>query len=115
MSGHEDDPFSEVDINALAASFRREVDRLWPGESVYARGLALSEETGEVCRAMLKRNHAGAVGTFKGKTAEEWTENLRTEVFQAIGVLLDIADREGFSVGLGLFDTLNVLGQRSAS
>lgn len=110
----QDNPFDEVNVNALAASLRWEVDRLWPGETVYARGLALSEEAGEVCRAILKRSHACSAGTFKGQTPEEWTENLRIEVFQAIGVLLDLADREGFDVGLGLFDLLTALGQRVA-
>lgn len=101
-----------MNLNGVARGFRDEVDRLWPGESVYARALALSEETGEVSRAILKREHACKQGTFKGMTPKEWTENLRVEVFQAIGVLLDIAAREQFDVEQGVTEALEILEAR---
>jgi NTP pyrophosphatase (non-canonical NTP hydrolase) len=104
----------KIDVSAIALDIGREVDRLWPRETPFGRGLALAEEAGEVCRAMLKRDHAEVAGTFKGLTPEEWTENLRVETFQAIGVLLDIARREGFDVEHGLAEAVWKLKRRPA-
>lgn len=89
----------KVDVSAIALDIGREVDRLWPRETPFGRGLALAEEAGEVCRAMLKRDHAEAAGTFKGKTPEE---------------LLDIARREDFDVDLGLAEVVWKLKGREA-
>lgn len=102
-----------IDLEQFAHDVGREIDRLWPRESTHARGLALAEEAGEVCRAMLKRDHATWAGTWRGLTPAQWTENLRVETFQAVGVLLDIARREGFDVEQGLRDVLAVLEGRS--
>jgi NTP pyrophosphatase (non-canonical NTP hydrolase) len=68
------------------------VQRLWPKESVEDRGLALAEEAGETCRAILKRKE----GTRK--TPEFWTDKLKIEVGQTIVVAMSIARQEGWSV-----------------
>lgn len=88
------------------AALAQEVDRLWPNEDSPAyRGACLAEEAGEVNRAITKRRHAinAPSGLCKGKTPAEWTNELRIELAQALGVILDIAHREGFN----LFDDVN--------
>lgn len=81
----------------------READRLWPEEgagNAAFRGNALAEEAGEVIRAITKRRHAlnAADGRCKGKTVAEWTEELRIELAQVLGVVMDIAIRENFDL-----------------
>jgi NTP pyrophosphatase (non-canonical NTP hydrolase) len=87
-----EDPQPQRGLDALADVLGMHVDRLWPEQTLAGSGLALSEECGEVNRAILKRQH----GTKK--THEEWTANLRLEVGQVVGVCMDIARREGFSL-----------------
>lgn len=101
-----------MNLDVYADAIGAEVDRLWPTETEFGRGLALAEEVGEVARAYLKRSHAQVLGSFKGRTAQEWTDNLRVEVFQAVGVLLDIARREGFDIEAGLDLCLQSLRSR---
>lgn len=82
-----------------------EVDRLWPEEDdIGFRVGNLAEEVGEVTRAVTKRRHAehAADGLCKGMTVDQWTEELRAELFQLAGVIVDIAHREGFDLVDGL-------------
>jgi NTP pyrophosphatase (non-canonical NTP hydrolase) len=72
--------------------------RSWPGETVVHAGLALAEEAGEVCKALLKREH-GTRGTFG-----EWTQQVRKECGDVFLVLCDIAHREGFSLAQAVMD-----------
>lgn len=107
QSGESEYPEADIDLVLLGAAIAGEVDRIWPGQTMDERGMALAEEAGEVNRALLKRNHTVRYGgMFKGKTTDDWRENLRIEVAQTIGVALDIAHREGFNV---IDDLLNVL------
>lgn len=74
-----------------------EVDRLWPEENDPGyRAQALGEEAGEVSRAITKRRHAihAVEGLCKGLNAEQWSGELRKELAQALGVILDIMYRE---------------------
>lgn len=64
----------------------------WPDMTIETEALALAEEAGEVCRAVLKRHHS-----TRG-TQEAWTAQIRKEVAQVAGVLFNIAAIEGFSL-----------------
>lgn len=100
---------------AQGKALAKEVDRLWPHESDPAyRAGCLAEEAGEVNRAITKRRHAwhSPKGTCKGLTVEEWTENLRVELAQALGVILDIAHREGIELASEVERCVQVLQER---
>ena len=75
----------------------QEALRRWPGMTIESEGLALSEEAGEVCRAILKRRE-GTRGT-----PNQWTQQLALEIGQAMFVLLNIAMLEGLTAS----DVLN--------
>lgn len=84
-----------------AEAFVKEVDRLFPHEDDPAyRAACLAEEAGEVSRAVTKRRHASHAhdGKCKGKTVDEWTDELRIELAQTVGVIFDIAHREGIDL-----------------
>lgn len=106
-----------VDLGALGQRLAQEVDRLWPGEDDPAyRAGCLAEEAGEVLRAVTKRRHAGRAhdGRCKGMTADEWTEELALELAQVLGVVLDIAQREGIDLEARLRDCVATLEAREA-
>lgn len=108
---------AEAPLSELATAIAKEVDRLWPEETNPAyRGACLAEEAGEVNRAITKRRHAqhSADGLCKGKTVDEWTEELRVELAQALGVILDIAHREGFDIAADIEDCWTILHDREA-
>lgn len=92
-----------IDLDSLSTEVRAHVERLWPGEDIRAAGLCLGEEAGEVQRAINKRNH-GTRGSY-----EDWTKQLRIEVGQVIGVCMDIAEREGFSLELAVREAIDAL------
>jgi NTP pyrophosphatase (non-canonical NTP hydrolase) len=56
------------------------------------QALVLAEETGEVCRAVIKREQ-GIRGTY-----EEWSDNLKVEAAQTLIALFAIAELEGFDL-----------------
>jgi NTP pyrophosphatase (non-canonical NTP hydrolase) len=56
------------------------------------QALVLAEETGEVCRAVIKREQ-GIRGTY-----EEWSANLKIELAQTLITLFAIAELEGFDL-----------------
>lgn len=92
-----------------------EVDRLWPTENDAGyRASALAEEAGEVIRAITKRRHALAAGTCKGLSPDDWTEELRVELGQVLGVILDIAHREGFDLADEVEACVRVLQARKS-
>lgn len=104
-----------IDLDAFGEAHAREVDRLWPGEEQPAfRAQCLAEEAGEVSRAITKRRHAQHApdGLCKGKTVEEWTKNLEVEIAQTLGVLLDMAYREGIDATAALVNVLQALQDR---
>lgn len=104
-------------LNELATAIAKEVDRLWPEETDPAyRGACLAEEAGEVNRAITKRRHAAhsTDGLCKSKTVDEWTDELRVELAQALGVILDIAHREGFDIAADLERCWAILRDRKA-
>lgn len=110
---------SEVDewFAKNGAAIVKEVDRLWPLENDPAyRGASLAEEVGEVNRAITKRRHAANApdGKCKGKTVDEWTEELRVELTQALGVIIDIACREEINLVPSLEDCVHTLQWRLA-
>lgn len=108
----------ERPLNHIAEAQATEVERIWPTpegqDPVLRQVAALTEEVGEIARAVLKRSHASrsADGTHKGKTADEWTENLAVEVGQALGVLLGLAHQEGMDLDGRMADTLDALRRR---
>lgn len=99
----------------VGASIAKEVNRLWPHElkPIY-RGLALSEEVGEVNRAILKRRHALTTpdGKCRGLTAMEWLAQLREELVQTLAVILDIGHREGIDFAASIEILVGRLQQR---
>lgn len=99
------------------AALAKEVDRLWPHENDPAyRAACLAEEAGEVNRAVTKRRHAAyaADGRCKGRTVDEWTDELRVELGQTLGVILDIAHRERIDLVPALEQCLGTLQRREA-
>lgn len=104
---------SDIDLQALGEEVATEIDRLFPGQAMFGRCLALAEEAGEVCRAVLKRDYVVSNRrAFKGLDEAGWTANLRVELAQRIGVALDIAVREGFDITEDLLVMLIALRQR---
>jgi NTP pyrophosphatase (non-canonical NTP hydrolase) len=61
-------------------------------------GLILSEEAGEICRAILKRRHGHRA------SYEEWTTEIRKEVPDVLLVLFRVAYEEGWDLGEALED-----------
>lgn len=107
-----DDVPAASSLDELQTSVIEHVERLWPGESLNARLVALVEEVGEVGRAILKRDHARKAidGKCRGLTVAEWSDNLKEEAGQALVVLLTIAELEHFS----LYDAAVRAGQALA-
>lgn len=101
----EQEPWNEV-LDKMQELIGFHVDRLWPGEGIEIAALSLCEEAGEVARAVAKRAHK-----TRG-SQEKWTANLRTEIGQVVGVCMDIARREGFSVADVMAETLGALAMR---
>jgi NTP pyrophosphatase (non-canonical NTP hydrolase) len=87
------------------------VQLMWPNESPERRGLALAEEAGEVCRALLKRGHAQD-GDGDRADERDWDENLRTEIGQTFVVLLAICGAEKISARDAIFGALADLDAR---
>lgn len=110
-----DEQVLKVLLAGLGHRIATQVDRLWP-EEVYPgwRAGNLAEEAGEVIRAVTKRRHAQHArdGRCKGLTVEEWTDNLAVELAQVVGVVLDIAHREGIDVAARLVDCVETLERR---
>lgn len=76
----------------LQRSIYGDAARRWPDMDATSEALALAEEAGEVCRAVLKRRH-GVRGT-----SAEWSEQLRTELAQVVAVAFNLAAIEGFDL-----------------
>lgn len=94
-----------------------EIDRLWPLENDPGyRAQCLSEEAGEVSRAITKRRHASHApdGLCKGLTVDEWTEQVELELAQALGVAFDIAERENINLVGALERCVETLQNREA-
>jgi NTP pyrophosphatase (non-canonical NTP hydrolase) len=72
----------------VGAFVRRNFDSMSPLE----RGLLLAEETGELCRALLKR-HQRIRGSY-----EDWSGEVRKEAADVAIGLLALAYLEGFSL-----------------
>lgn len=104
-------------FSEMGAAIVKEIDRLWPTEADPAyRAACLAEEAGEVNRAVTKRRHASHAkdGRCKGLTEESWTRELEIELAQLLGVLLDIAHREGFQLVDALEECVWALQKREA-
>lgn len=99
----------------LSGEIATEVTRLWPEETEDAhRGACIAEEAGEVNRAITKRRHARYAedGLCKGLTVDQWTDELKMELTQLVGVILDLAHREGFDLIPELVKCLVILELR---
>lgn len=106
---------ADVDLDRLGERIATEVDRLWPEENDPGwRAGNLAEETGEVIRAITKRRHAQHApdGRCKGLTVDQWTDELGLELAQTLGVILDIAYREGIDIAARLTECVAVLERR---
>ena len=73
-----------------------------------ANALAIAEETGEVCRAVLKRSHGGRPET-------DWHAELPGEVADVVITALVLAHNEGFSLAEAIEAKLVDLDQRLAT
>lgn len=104
-----------IRLNDIAFRITANVERIWPtpeeDNQFHRQCMALSEETGEVCRASLKLSHArrSPKGMHKGKTPSDWEDELHTEIGQAIGCALQLAVLEGLDIEKLLIDTLQHL------
>jgi NTP pyrophosphatase (non-canonical NTP hydrolase) len=102
-------------FNEMGTALIKEVDRLWPGEDDSSfRVTNLCEEAGEVARAITKRRHAmnAADGLCKGKTVDQWSQELAIELTQLLGNVLDIAIRENIDLVCGTEQMVGVLQAR---
>lgn len=84
---------------------------LWPGETLEEAGLALSEEAGEVARAIIKRSHA--LRHEGDREPFDWADNLRREVAQVVVVCAKMAHFEGFDLGAAVEAELRALEDRA--
>lgn len=102
-------------LTHIAAVQAREVERIWPTpegqDPVLRQVAALTEEVGEIARAVLKRSHASRSnrGAYKGLTVDDWTAELHIEIGQALGVLLGLAHQEGVDLDTVMADTIEAL------
>lgn len=87
------------------------VDLIWPGETALSRAVSLCEEAGEVCRAILKRDHAIRGVGDRGQE-RDWSANLRVEVAQVMINCMAIAEAEGFSLEEAVLEQMNKLEER---
>ena len=71
------------------------------------QALVLAEETGEVCRAVIKREQ-GIRGTY-----ESWSDNLKIELAQTLVTLYAIAELEGFDLNDYTAEYWETLKQRN--
>lgn len=105
-------------LNEIAEAQATEVERIWPTpagqDPVQRQVLALTEEVGEIARGVLKRSHASRTpgGVHKGKTVDEWTEDIALEIGQALGVLLGLAHQEGIDLDAVMAETIDTLRAR---
>jgi NTP pyrophosphatase (non-canonical NTP hydrolase) len=105
-------------LNEMARVQATEVERIWPtpeGQDPVLRQLtALTEEVGEIARAVLKRSHASRTldGSHKGLTVEQWGEEVALEIGQALGVLLGLAHQERVDLDARMIATLGALVDR---
>lgn len=60
--------------------------------------LAIAEEAGEVCRAVLKRDQADQGTNNRKGTPGEWNVELVKEAADTLIALLSLADNEGFDL-----------------
>lgn len=95
-----------VDMDELQRVVGEWTAQQWPTETVHGRGMILTEEicelddalrrlhygNGRIVRALLKREH-GERGTHA-----QWTRVVQDECADVLCVLLDIANREEFSL-----------------
>jgi NTP pyrophosphatase (non-canonical NTP hydrolase) len=105
-------------LDGIAEAQATEVERIWPTptgqDPVLRQVAALTEEVGEIARAVLKRSHASRTtdGTHKGLTVDEWTEEVALEIGQALGVLLGLAHQEGVHLDDRMAATIDALRAR---
>lgn len=105
-------------LNAIARDQAEQVERIWPTpegqDPVLRQVAALTEEVGEIARAVLKRSHAtrSSTGKHKGLSPAEWTHALAVEIGQALGVLLGLAHQEGIDLDEMMVDTIDDLRRR---
>lgn len=71
---------------------------LWPSETPERAGLALAEEAGEVCRAILKREEARHGEGGRAQRPGYWTGKLAQELAQVVVVAAKIAEAEGLDL-----------------
>lgn len=78
--------------SALQAAIYSNAVRRWPDMDVESEALALAEETGEVCRAVVKRRH-GVRGS-----RDDWSAQLRVELAQVVAACFNLPAIEGFDL-----------------
>lgn len=102
-------------LDAIGEATHKEAVRLWPWEDTEDIGLGLAEEVGEVCRAIVKRNHAISSGKpYKGRTVDEWTDNLRVELAQLVSIAIRLAYIEDFDLMADLVEVNIALQDRKS-
>lgn len=105
-------------LDGIAQAQATEVERIWPTpegqDPVLRQVAALTEEVGEIARAVLKRSHASrtADGTHKGLTVDQWTAEVHLEIGQALGVLLGLAHQEAMDLDESMSETIEALRTR---
>lgn len=67
-----------------------------PSTDSFHDALAIAEEAGEVCRAILKRHQADIGTSNRNESLEHWEQAIRDEVADLIITALSLAENEGF-------------------
>jgi NTP pyrophosphatase (non-canonical NTP hydrolase) len=83
-------------------------DRFGDDPDPKADGLIIAEEAGEVCRAILKRQHGQRGGTF-----EHWSAEIRKEAADVVIALYSLAANEGFDLDEAIRDRWAEVSQRT--
>lgn len=103
--------FKYIDLLKLGAEVNREGLRMWPWlDTSVGLSMLLCEETGEVSRALTKRNDTiRSGGPVKGKNTADWTDNLSTELAQVVCVVARLAYIEDIDLVEAIQKQLSVL------
>lgn len=94
------------------ADLQAQAYALWikyPNANIERYGLAVAEEAGEVCRAILKR-----ALEIRG-THDEWTAEIRKEVGDLVSTILMLAITEGFDLETVVVERMQHLLARSVN
>lgn len=71
---------------------------MWGDRNERSDALAIAEEAGEVCRAVLKRTQSYAGQDRLQRSPADWTAEVRKELADVVITCLSMAENEGFDL-----------------